>query len=302
MTIVNEVANVERILQTSATTFWDVSSEIVGQIIAGVFVLFLIYKAIRITMGTEGFNYVALTAQIGWTGFVVAMLTFPSVWFGIVSFFLSAGPALASTIFSALGGPVEPNDNGLSGYILIIFQTFDASLLEPLSAILGDISLFSKFTLVLGVLVLTVVYVYYIYLLIKGVLTAYFWIYGIGLLGAFILGFAAFEETRSIFWDAIRIMLTNTLQLLLGSAGLAITLSLAAEIFEQAKASNIDSLTNVYSGGFLTTVFVGVMSILLFNAVVSIPGYLFKTFIDGRQSGPVGDVIGLVKQATGLAR
>jgi len=300
MTIASAIGEVESVLQTSAVTFWTTTSSVVGQVIAGVLVLFLSYKAIRIMMGDTGINYAGLTAEIGWIGFVAALLNFPQVWFGIVTFFLSIGPKLASAVIQGVGGNIAPEGEGLAAYVSLIIDTFTGSLLSPLRAVLSDISLFSDLLLVLGILILCVVYVVYIYFLIKGVLVAYFWIYGMALLGAIVIGFAAFNETRSIFWDALRIMLTNTVQLLVGSVGLAVTLAMASKLFEQLRGDDLRGLTEVFSSSYLVTLFVGIMSIMLFNVVVAIPGYLFKTFVDGRQNGPLGDAISLAKQATGI--
>jgi len=300
MTVASSIGEVESVLQNSALTFWETTSPAVGQIIAGVLVLFLSYKAIRIMMGDTGIYYAGLTAEIGWIGFVAALLSFPQVWFGLVTFFLSIGPKLASAVVQGVGGGIEPEGEGLAAYVTLIIDTFRDSLLKPLAAVLSDINLFSDLLLVLAILMLCVIYVLYIYFLIKGVLVAYFWIYGMALLGAIVIGFAAFNETRSIFWDALRIMLTNTMQLLLGSAGLAVTLSMANTLFEQIRGDDLRGLTDVYSESYLVTLFVGIMSIMLYNVVVAIPGYLFKTFVDGRQNGPLGDAISVAKQATGI--
>jgi len=300
MSIASAIGEVEGVLQNSALTFWTTTSSVVGQVIAGVLVLFLTYKSIRIMTGEGGINYIALTTEIGWIGFVVALLSFPEIWFGIVTFFLSIGPKLASTVLQGIGSDVAPDGEGIAAYVSLVIGTFKDALLDPLGAVLSDISLFSDLLLVIGILILCVIYIVYLYFLIKGVLVAYFWIYGVGLLGAIVIGFAGFSETRSIFWDALRIMLTNTIQLLIGSVGLAVTLSMANKLFAQLRSDDIRGLTDVYSDSYLVTIFVGIMAIILYNVVVAIPGYLFKTFVDGRQNGPLGDAISFARQATGI--
>ena len=279
----------ETITETLGKAFelaYSVGAPFVTEVLAGVATVYLAFRTVQLIAGDESADLRTLGLEMLWIGLVAAAVRAGAlIWEPLFAFFHGAGPYLAVSLAEAMG--VSVSGSGFLGFFEVFEDTVFHHVWDAFAAAWSDVSLWNiDFVAIVSLGLLMLIYLYFFWLVIKTALAQMLTIYGVGLLGPFVLAFAAFATTRPITIHALKVLMSAGLQLMISTTALAIMLATFGDWGGFAEGDGVLELREVGSDAYLEALFVGVLVVLLYETLVSVPAMLLQTFGEGVSKRP----------------
>ncbi|MFC3230368.1 type IV secretion system protein [Marinibaculum pumilum] len=192
-----------------------------------------------------------------------------------------AGDLGAHALWLAMDGKVpSSNYSGIAAVVHGIEQAVGTKLFDTAWAVMGDVSLWSPNLreLIIAAVVATV-FVGLLFVFVFSILFAFVNIAAISILGPFILALGALPWTRSVFYEAMRIYLTEGMRLFVACAMAGLMAGMAASLVKTPDTmgdaavflANAENVSGVV-GAFLV--------LLMFRRLVDLPNRVIKAASD----------------------
>lgn len=272
-------------LESAYLAMWQATGPAVMALASALIAIQIAWDIIQLFKG-DGDAGIAVTEtrdRLVWMGIVITLMTNPDVlWDYLFTFFLNIGPYLGIQVLDNFTD-TPTFDFGITGFLAIIEDSFFTSVIKMVMRSLDGMYIFTTGAIeVLTVLIIVIVYGIFLYKIILSSVQSLVQIYIVGFFAVFWMAALAFPQTRTVFFHALRIMFTASLQLLAVAGAITIILAGMADAFpELSDPDNTALTTNVASEQWFTLLLTGIFMVFVVDIALSLPGLVMQTFLSG---------------------
>lgn len=283
------------LLTTTKTSIYGYLGEQFLPLLNGMMLFFAVWTIFRSMAYGRSFEWAELLQQAFTAFLVAAALSSGFFWWPVFDLIVETGTFMAQKV-GELGGLPAPKNSGLVGFVETVeqiayrpvMQLVDYGTAEMSITRLGDSTL---------LIVAVVFYVLLVWEMLKSVVRSYFAIQAIALLGAPLVFFYAFEDTRSFTMNGLKIVIVNALRLFMGMAVAAVVLI----VFQKLGTSEdmINQLNASRFEQFSQLVLSAVVMWLGYGTFMSVVGEVFQVFGQQQNLSVGGLVRGMIQRFRG---
>lgn len=254
----------------------------------GMMLFFAVWTIFRSMAYGRSFEWAELLEQAFTALLVASALSSGFFWWPVFDLIVQVGTFMAQKVAALAGIPLAQRA-GLTGFVeqieIIIFNP----VMVMTDYVSGEMSIRNLGKNLL-LLIAAAVYVMLCWEMLKSVVRSYFAIQAIAFLASPLVFFYAFEDTRSITMNGLKVVMVNALRLYVGMAAAMIVvvtfnkLGTGADIIGQM---NNDSL-----GRYVNIILTGLFMWLGYNTFMAVTGEVFMVF---GQQDKLGGAGGLIK-------
>lgn len=283
------------LLTTTKTSIYGYLGEQFLPLLNGMMLFFATWTIFRSMAYGRSFEWVELLEQAFTALLVASALSSGFFWWPVFDLIVETGTFMAQKV-GELGGLPAPKNAGLVGFVETVEQIVYRPVMTFVEYGSSEISitrLGSSMLLIIAV----AFYVLLVWEMLKSVVRSYFAIQAIALLGAPLVFFYTFEDTRSFTMNGLKIVIVNALRLFMGMAVASVVLI----VFQKLGTANdmIKTVNHDEFSQFSRLVLSALVMWLGYGTFMSVVGEVFQVFGQQQNLSVGGLLRGIVQRFRG---
>ncbi len=276
----------QKTLQFCQAFFEAVTPEL-KSLLAYLFMLWIVYRLCETLLGKEQ-HLKGLIKEFIDLSIATALLQSFQYWSGICFWIYNFGMELGIRILriTSEGQAVLKSSSGTEALLTYVESAF-TPVLDKIGVMMSDISL-TSLKLAVAVIPVAVIYFLLLWKIFASLFNVFVQLFAITLLAPVLCAFYAFEPFQRLSYTAIRILLTNSLQIVLscGTIGIILTYLNSLNMFQDNNVA-----VTVGTVGYMQMLFTGALLWGAYGIIIGTPSQIFNVG-SAKDTNPVLTFIG----------